>query len=168
VLAALRGGPFGVENINRQIELILRSAGLISGSNDAYRGKPILVTSNDYSLRLFNGDIGILMPDPETGALVAWFAAEDGAMRSIPLARLPAHEPAFAMTVHKSQGSEFGDVLLALPDKTSRVLTRELLYTGLTRARYKVDVWFNEPVLCAMVANPIQRVSGLRARLAGK
>jgi exodeoxyribonuclease V alpha subunit len=89
-------------------------------------------------------------------------------MRSIAPARLPQHEPAFAMTVHKSQGSEFGNVLLVLPDKPSPVLTRELIYTGLTRARQRVEVWFNEPVLRGAIANVIQRDSGLRDRLTGR
>ena len=172
VLSALRVGPYGVENLNRVIESILRSAGRISGAShgpswtgSSYPGMPVLITANDYALRLFNGDIGILMPDPDTGSLLAWFAGDDGKLRAIAPARLPTHEPAFAMTVHKSQGSEFGNVLFVLPDKPGAVLTRELVYTGLTRARHRVELWFQEPVLRAANANLIQRDSGLRARL---
>ncbi len=173
VLCAVRSGPYGVEDLNRAIEEILRKEGLIEGPQNIYRGLPIMVTRNNHELRLYNGDIGILLPEPPTsdlrpptsGSLVAWFIGEDGALRHIPPARLPAYEPAFAMTVHKSQGSEFEQVLLILPNKESPVLTRELIYTGLTRARTKLEVWFEEPVLRAAIGSPIQRASGLAARL---
>jgi len=161
VLCALRIGPYGVESLNRKIEEILREEGLIDRPQRAYPGLPILVTRNDYQLRLYNGDIGILLPDPANGSLLAWFIGPDGSLRHIPPARLPEYEAAFAMTVHKSQGSEFDNVLLLLPDKESPVLTRELVYTGLTRARSRVEVWFNESVLRAAIARRIQRGSGL-------
>jgi exodeoxyribonuclease V alpha subunit len=164
VLCALRVGPYGVESVNRQIEEILRTEGLISGPPDACPGMPILITRNDYELRLFNGDIGILLPDP-TGSLLAWFIGEDGSVRQIPPARLPEHEPAFAMTVHKSQGSEFENVLVLLPDKESPALTRELVYTALTRARKRVEVWFQESVLRAAIARQVRRDSGLKQRI---
>ena len=165
VLCAFRAGPHGVESLNRTIEKILREEGLVSGAQNAYSGMPILITQNDYPLRLYNGDIGILLPDPLNGSLPAWFIGEDGNLRRIPQARLPEHEPAFALTVHKSQGSEFDRVLLILPDKESPLLTRELVYTGLTRARTRVEVWFKESVLQAAVARKIRRGSGLRDRL---
>jgi exodeoxyribonuclease V alpha subunit len=118
VLCPFRVGPYGVESLNRAIERILREEKLISGASGAYPGLPILITQNDHPLRLYNGDIGILLPDPaDTSRLLAWFIGEDGNLRRIPPARLPEHEPAFAMTVHKSQGSEFDTVLLILPDK---------------------------------------------------
>jgi exodeoxyribonuclease V alpha subunit len=167
VLCALRVGPCGVESLNRTVEEVLREERLISGSQKTYPGMPILITQNDYPLRLYNGDIGILFPDPANGSLLAWFIGEDGGLRGIPPARLPEHEPAFAMTVHKSQGSEFDNVLLILPDKESPVLTRELVYTGLTRARTRVEVWFQESVLRAALTRRIQRRSGLRDRLCG-
>ena len=117
-------------------------------------------------MRLYNGDIGILLPDPaDASLLLAWFIGVDGGVRRIPPARLPGHEPAFAMTVHKSQGSEFDNVLLILPEKDSPLLTRELIYTGLTRARSRVEVWFQESVLRAAVTRYVQRGSGLRDRL---
>jgi exodeoxyribonuclease V alpha subunit len=166
VLCPFRIGPYGVESLNRTIEKILREERLIAGAQNAYRGMPILITQNDYPLRLYNGDIGILLPDPaDSSHLLAWFAGDDGELRRIPPARLPEHEPAFAMTVHKSQGSEFDTVLLILPDKESHLLTRELIYTGLTRARNRVEVWFQESVLRAALAHTIQRASGLRDRL---
>jgi exodeoxyribonuclease V alpha subunit len=169
VLCPLRVGPYGVESLNRHIEKILREEGLITGAQDAYPGKPILITQNDHPLRLYNGDIGMLLPDPaDRSHLLAWFTGDDGELRRIPPARLPEHEPAFAMTVHKSQGSEFDSVLLILPDKESPLLTRELLYTGLTRARTRVEVWFQESVLRTAIARKIQRTSGLRDRLCAK
>jgi exodeoxyribonuclease V alpha subunit len=166
VLCPFRIGPYGVESLNRSIEKILREEKLIGGTQNAYPGMPILITQNDDPLRLYNGDIGILLPDPaDSSHLLAWFVGEDGGLRRISPARLPEHEPAFAMTVHKSQGSEFDNVLLILPDKESPLLTRELLYTGLTRARTRVEVWFQESVLRAALARNIQRGSGLRDRL---
>jgi exodeoxyribonuclease V alpha subunit len=165
VLCALRTGPYGVESLNRTIEKILREERLVSGAQNTYAGMPILITQNDYQLRLYNGDIGILLPDPANGSLLAWFIGEDGGIRRVPPARLPEYEPAFVMTVHKSQGSEFDNVLLILPDKESPVLTRELVYTGLTRARSRVEVWFQESVLRAAIGRAIQRGSGLRDRL---
>jgi exodeoxyribonuclease V alpha subunit len=165
VLCALRAGPYGVESLNRAIEKILREEGLVSGEQKTYPGMPILVTQNDYQLRLYNGDIGILLPDRANGSLLAWFIGEDGGIRRIPPARLPEYEPAFVMTVHKSQGSEFDHVLLILPDKETPVLTRELVYTGLTRARRRVEVWFQESVLRAAIARKIERGSGLQDRL---
>jgi exodeoxyribonuclease V alpha subunit len=166
VLCPFRVGPYGVESLNRTIEKILREENLIRGAQSAYPGMPILITQNDDPLRLYNGDIGILFPDPADHSLLpAWFIGQDGGVRRIPPARLPEHEPAFAMTVHKSQGSEFDNVLLILPDKESPLLTRELIYTGLTRARTRVEVWFQESVLRAAVSRKIQRESGLRDRL---
>jgi exodeoxyribonuclease V alpha subunit len=165
VLCALRTGPYGVESLNRTIEKILREEQMVTGTQNTYAGMPILITQNDYQLRLYNGDIGILLPDPTNGSLLAWFIGEDGGIRRVPPARLPDYEPAFVMTVHKSQGSEFDNVLLILPDKESPVLTRELIYTGLTRARSRVEIWFQESVLRAAIARTIQRGSGLRDRL---
>jgi exodeoxyribonuclease V alpha subunit len=168
VLCPFRVGPYGVESLNRAIEKILREEDLIKGTHNLCPGMPVLVTENDDPLRLYNGDIGILLPDPaDDSLLLAWFTGEDGGSRRIPPARLPQHEPAFAMTVHKSQGSEFDHVLLILPDKDSPLLTRELVYTGLTRARTRVEVWFQESVLRAAVARNVQRGSGLRDRLCG-
>lgn len=214
VLCALRRGPFGVEGLNRTIAGILREAGLIPESamraaGTLYPGMPVLIQRNDYGVGLFNGDLGIILPDPvETSGiesdvapspkvagtnpaerathkkpspsaasgltgnlpepqLWAWFADEEGGMRRISPARLPEHEPAFAMTVHKSQGSEFERVLLILPDCDSAVLTRELLYTGLTRARSHVELWANEDTLRACIARTAERTSGLRDALAG-
>jgi exodeoxyribonuclease V alpha subunit len=123
-----------------------------------------MVLRNDYLLKLFNGDIGICLPEP-SGELLVWFPEQESGFRSIAPIRLPAHDSAFAMTVHKSQGSEFESVLLLLPEQSSRVLTRELLYTGVTRASKQVRVVGRREVFIAACANRTRRHSGLIARL---
>jgi exodeoxyribonuclease V alpha subunit len=169
VLCALREGPFGVNYVNKAIESILYQNGLITDPTRLYAGQPLLVTRNDYQTRLFNGDIGIVLPDPadgaESGQLWAWFSGQDNELRRVAPARLPDSERAFAMTVHKSQGSEFERVLFILPDRDSPVVTRELIYTGLTRASKRVDVWFKEDVFRASVERKAMRRSGLREAL---
>jgi exodeoxyribonuclease V alpha subunit len=119
------------------------------------------VTANDYGVRLFNGDIGFVLRDEEDGELRAFFPAPAGGVRKISLARLPDHETAFAMTVHKSQGSEFTRVALLLPPRDSPVLTRELVYTGITRAGRFLHLWTTPEILRAAVRRRTQRVSGL-------
>lgn len=163
VLCALRSGPHGVENLNAKIEEILTADGLVAGGR-YYAGLPVLIGRNDYELGLFNGDTGILLPD-ENGALLAWFADHAGSLRHIAPARLPDWEPAFAMTVHKGQGSEYENVLLVLPERESPVVTRELVYTGLTRARSRVEIWFKEAVLRSAIGRQVKRSSGLGDRL---
>lgn len=167
ILCAVRHGPYGVEQLNQRVEAILGDAGLIVPRERWYPGRPVLVKQNDYNLKLFNGDVGIVLPDAESGTPLAWFLDADGRPRSVLALRLPEHETVFAMTVHKSQGSEFDNVLLVLPDRESPVLTRELLYTGLTRASRRVEVWFHEPVWRAAVARRVERASGLRDALWG-
>jgi exodeoxyribonuclease V alpha subunit len=167
VLAALRRGPFGVEGLNRNIEGILQEAELIPQHvTSSYAGKPILITQNDYQLQLYNGDVGILLPDVEAKEnpkqLWAWFIGKENTLRRFAPARLPQHEAAYAMTVHKSQGSEFDRVLFILPDGDAPVLTRELIYTGLTRARSQVELWWNEAVFMKAAARRAERNSGLR------
>jgi exodeoxyribonuclease V alpha subunit len=123
-----------------------------------------MVLRNDPVLRLFNGDIGIVLPDT-SGVMQVYFPDEAGGFRAIAPVRLPEHETAFAMTVHKSQGSEFEALVLVLPAEKSRVLTRELLYTAITRAREKLTLVANAPVLVSAVETPTKRVSGLLAQL---
>jgi exodeoxyribonuclease V alpha subunit len=166
LLCAVRSGPFGVENVNRLAERILRRAGLIRGGGEWYPGRPVMVTRNDYSLRLFNGDVGLVLPDGKGGTAV-FFPEAGGGMRRVGALRLPEHETVFAMTVHKSQGSEFDRVLLLLPDADARVLTRELVYTGLTRAIRRVDLRADPRILQTAVGRPIRRTSGLRDALWG-
>jgi exodeoxyribonuclease V alpha subunit len=125
-----------------------------------------MITRNDYNLQLFNGDVGVVLPDPESGnRLRVFFVNESGEMRKILPAMLPTHETVYAMTVHKSQGSEFDRVLLILPDRDAPVLTRELLYTGLTRARQRVEIWGSREVFQNTVGKQIIRQSGLNEML---
>ena len=140
ILCALRVGPFGVNAINAVSEQVLQRMGLISSGQRVrypwYQGRPVMITKNDYSLGLFNGDIGITLADPErpTDALYVYFPDTSGRLKRFPPHRLSEHETVYAMTVHKSQGSEFDHIALLLPEKDNPLLTRELIYTALTRA----------------------------------
>jgi len=166
ILCALREGPFSVEALNEAVTAILARAGRLRPGRPWYEGRPVMVTRNDYGLRLFNGDVGIALADPDAdGAIRVFFPSPDGSMRKFEPYRLPEHETVFAMTVHKSQGTEFDHVLLILPEGDARVLTRELLYTGLTRARKRVDCWAGAEALRAALSRRIERVSGLRDAL---
>ena len=168
MLCAVREGPYGVIALNRTVEEILRGRGLIVPGRPWYRGRPVMITRNDYSLRLFNGDVGVVLPDPAAGGdLRVFFLSAEGMVRKFHPLLLPEHETVYAMTVHKSQGSEFDRVLLVLPDRESPVLTRELIYTGISRAREQVEIWGNEPVFRSAVARRIERTSGLRDALRG-
>jgi exodeoxyribonuclease V alpha subunit len=166
ILCALREGPYGVLAINSMVEQILREKGLIAVDERWYRGRPILINRNDYDLQLFNGDVGILLQDSDANnTLRAFFQTPDGNLRKIHPLRLPEHETVFAMTVHKSQGAEFDRVVLILPDRDSPVLARELVYTGITRAREKVEIWGEEAVFQMAVARRTERMSGLKDAL---
>lgn len=168
LLCALRQGPYGVDGINEIVENILAGKGLIDPASRWYRGRPVMITVNDYNLKLFNGDVGIVFPDPEAGgAPRVFFPSPGGGMRKISPLRLPAHETVFAMTIHKSQGSEFDRVHMLLPGHDSEVLTRELIYTGITRAKNEVEIWSDEEVFITAVSRRIERKSGLRAALWG-
>ncbi|HJV35516.1 exodeoxyribonuclease V subunit alpha [Geomonas sp.] len=166
ILCAMRGGPFGVEAVNLLVRERLSKAGLIDPAGRWYAGEPVMITCNDYNIGLFNGDVGLILPDPESGnELRAFFPTGTGQMRKVLPLRLPEHESAFAMTVHKSQGSEFDDVLLILPDRDVPVLTRELIYTAITRAKKRVAVLGSEELFLTAVHRRIMRRSGLRERL---
>jgi exodeoxyribonuclease V alpha subunit len=128
-----------------------------------YAGRPIMITQNDYRQRLFNGDTGIILHD-ETGQLRACFCFDEE-VRWVPINRLPAHETAFAMTVHKSQGSEFDSVSILLPDEISPILNRELLYTAITRAKQQVFILSKEVTLRHTIQTRHQRESGLKRHL---
>ncbi len=135
VLCAVREGPLGVTQLNTQVEHAL---GL--GQSAWYAGRPVMVTRNDYALDLMNGDIGLCLPGPD-GLLRVAFPAVDGGVRWVMPSRLDSVETVFAMTVHKSQGSEFAHVLLVMPALEAPVLTREVVYTGLTRAKKRLTLW---------------------------
>jgi exodeoxyribonuclease V alpha subunit len=166
ILCAIRQGPYGVMALNALVEQTLEREKLIERQRRWYPGRPVLITSNDYHLRLFNGDVGIVLPDPQAHKeLRAFFLAPDGAVRRFHPLRLPEHETVYAMTVHKSQGSEFGRVLLLLPDRDVPILTRELIYTGITRAKECVEIWGTEEIFRAAISRRIERRSGLRDAL---
>jgi exodeoxyribonuclease V alpha subunit len=170
ILCAVREGPYGTDAINRLAGEILADAGLIAVDklrSGSYAGNPLMVTANNYSLKLFNGDTGVIWPADGFYAPV-YFPDETGGIRAVARERLPEHESAFALTVHKSQGSEFDHVLLVLPDKVSPILTRQLFYTGLTRARQSVHILAPEASLREAIATPLQRRSGLTDALGSK
>jgi len=159
VLCATREGPQGVARLTARIERALRLP-----SPDAlgwYIGRPVMVTRNDYALGLMNGDIGLCLPRTDGSWHVA-FAAEGGGVRWFQTARLHAMDTAWAMTVHKSQGSEWAHVLLVLPSEPTPVLTRELVYTGLTRARQRLTLWVPQlDTLVQACQRQVQRSGGL-------
>jgi exodeoxyribonuclease V alpha subunit len=158
VLCAVREGPFGVTQLNAHIE---KALGFTSAA--WYVGRPIMVTRNDYALELMNGDVGICLPGPNSVLRVA-FPGLSGGVRWIVPSRLDSVETVFAMTVHKSQGSEFKHVLLVVPAQDSPVLTRELVYTGLTRAREDLTIWApRKEVLLQACSRRVLRSGGLGA-----
>jgi len=166
-LATNRIGPLGVIDINEAVEHLLADKGLIERDdiNGWYRGRPIIVTRNIPELELFNGDIGITLNDPE-GILRVYFEAEEGTRDFIP-SRIAHCETAYAMTVHKSQGSEFDEVLIVFPEVMNPVLTKELIYTAITRARKGVEIAVIENIWLASVQQKIERHSGLVDKLTG-
>jgi exodeoxyribonuclease V alpha subunit len=159
----MRQGPQGSEALNRRIEHALRVRGTITESGKWYPGKPVLVTQNDYRLKLFNGDVGIALPG-EAG-LKVYFETPDGGYRGLSPNRLPAVEPAFALTVHKSQGSEFDHVTLLLPETPGSLKNRELLYTGVSRAKGSLTLYGTQETIQRTVTTPLQQASGLRMKL---
>jgi exodeoxyribonuclease V alpha subunit len=163
VLCMHRRGPLGALTMNAAIEGHLAAAGMLDPSGTFYDGRPILITENDYQLALFNGDIGVV--GEHDGRLRAAFASAEEGVRWIDLGRLPPHETVFAMTVHKSQGSEFDRVALLLPPGRSPILTRELVYTGVSRARERVDIYGSPAILKEAIDRRIERASGLRQLL---
>ncbi len=168
ILCALRRGPRGAEEINLQIEQALRAMGIKTYANGWYPGKPVLISRNDYDLDLYNGDIGICLPDfSSNGDLRLWFEGTDGSFKKVLPVQVPLHEPGWALTIHKSQGSEFEEVMVVLPELDSPVLCRELLYTAVTRARAKLSLVALEDIFKSSVEKKTLRYSGLADRLAG-
>lgn len=168
LLCALRSGPFGVTGLNERIEQALLAARLIKRNslalNPWYAGRPVMVNRNDSSLGLYNGDIGIALLN-DIGEMRVYFQQSNGSVKSIQPNRLPLCETAFAMTVHKSQGSEFDHTLLVLPDSYSPLISRELIYTAVTRARRRLTLFANDDILSMAIRKPTERRSGLAERL---
>jgi exodeoxyribonuclease V alpha subunit len=165
VLCAHREGALGVRIINQRIERWLADAGIIAPDERWYAGRPVMVIRNDYhTTGLFNGDVGVVRPGPD-GPRV-WFPGPPGEPpRAVAPARLPPHETVYATTVHKAQGSEFEHVTVVLPAHISPIVTRELLYTGVTRARRQVTIIGSDVVFAAGVASRVERASGLHDEL---
>jgi len=162
LLCAVREGPWGAEGLSRAIERAARSAGLLAGPGAWYAGRPVLVTRNDAEAGVFNGDVGLALP-AAGGAGLRVFFADGPALRSVSVARLAHVETAFAMTVHKAQGSEFEHTALVLPPQAGALLSRELVYTGITRARQVFTLVAPRAGLLAQAVQlRTQRASGLQ------
>lgn len=167
LLCALREGPFGVSGLNERLEQALWRRRLLSRPDSRsrwYHGRPVMITRNDSALGLFNGDIGIALR--RDGELRVWFPMPDGTLKSVQPGRLPEHETAWAMTVHKSQGSEFDHAALVLPGEFVPLITRELVYTAITRARRQLSLYAEPRVLELAIASATERRSGLPALFA--
>ncbi|MEO6030331.1 MAG: exodeoxyribonuclease V subunit alpha [Burkholderiaceae bacterium] len=166
VLCAVRDGPWGVAGLNPAIERALMNRGLLQRRSDWYEGRPVMVTRNDAALGVFNGDIGVALGAPGGTEQLRVYFLDGSELRSVSAGRLADVETAFAMTVHKSQGSEFEHVVLVLPNEDSPVLTRELVYTGITRAQRAFTLVASDPGQLATASlRRTRRLSGLRARL---
>ncbi len=169
ILCAVREGPYGMLNLNKLVEEILAEEVPDVAPKirfGIYPGKPVMVSANNYTLKLFNGDTGVFWKTARGSSLVH-FPDEAGGLRAIARERLPEHDTVYAMTVHKSQGSEYDHVLLVLPDRECPVLTRELVYTALTRARKTVRVFCELAVASTAIQRCAQRTSGLPDLLSG-
>ncbi|MCX6027675.1 MAG: exodeoxyribonuclease V subunit alpha [Chloroflexi bacterium] len=163
LLAPEREERLGVSGINAAVERWLEGQGRAVRQDLWYHGRPVLVTENNYALGVFNGDLGVVWRDDD--GVAVYFPAEGGATRKVSRARLPRVETAWAMTVHKAQGSEFNEVLVVFPEYESRLLSRELLYTAVTRARQSVTIFAGEGAIRSAVGRSTGRTSGLAGRL---
>ncbi len=162
ILCATRKGECGVEQLNEKVKQILVNKGLVSHQQQTYHGQPIMIGENDYRLGLYNGDVGIIWRHA-LGHLMAVFEGDDGTYRWVMPSRLPNFEAVFAMTIHKTQGSEFNHVVMVLPhQKDNRLLSRELLYTGITRAKSWLSISSLENVWQRAVNAKTKRYSGFK------
>ena len=168
ILCALRDGPFGAQGINTLVTRRLGARFAVDTGHAWYHGRAVIITRNDYARGLFNGDVGIALESTE--GLRVWFEVSDreghAGLRSFSPRALPAHESAWAITIHRSQGSEYNDVAVVLPpNEDNRVLTRELVYTAISRARSHAEIWSTDASFRVALGHPIQRQGGLRDRL---
>lgn len=167
LLCAHRDGPYGVSGWNREIERMLAEDGETHVYREWYAGRPVLVSANDAGLALYNGDMGLTVIDGDRLRVLVPGAGGDDPDRRIATTRMPEVQTAHAMTVHKSQGSQAHTVSVVLPPESSPLLTRELLYTAITRAQREVRLVGTEAAIRAAVGRTVQRVSGLAERLRG-
>lgn len=163
LLCALREGPWGVSGLNTQLEQqLLRQRKIYQPRHSRwYEGRPVMIARNDSALGLYNGDIGIALDRGQ--GLRVWFPLADGTIKSVQPSRLPEHDTTWAMTVHKSQGSEFDHAALILPSQRTPVVTRELVYTAITRARRQLSLYADPQILTQAIATRTERRSGLAA-----
>jgi exodeoxyribonuclease V alpha subunit len=169
LLCVLREGPFGVNALNSAITHELIRAGYIEDHDAWYPGRPVMLSRNDYQLNLYNGETGIVLPHPgQRHELAVAFQGGDGQTRWISPARLPHCETVYAVTVHKSQGSEFQEVVLQLPDQRNPIMCRELIYTAITRSKQRFTLVGEDGIFEAAISQPMRRSSGLPDLLANK
>ncbi len=165
VLCAVREGSYGVNALNQRLSLLLQKE--LAQNEDPlavwYHGRPVMVTQNDYSLDVFNGDIGITIEEDD--GFYVYFPARDTPTKRVSAARLAHSETALALTIHKSQGSEFKQVAVVLPKEESPILTRQLLYTGITRAKKQIQLWALKPILLKTIEQETKRASGLHLKI---
>lgn len=165
VLCSNRYGERGVIAINLQVEERLCQQKKIHLTGQWYIGRPIMITQNNASMQLYNGDIGLCLYDEEARKLMVYFVRSDGGIRKVLPSRVPEHETVFAMTIHKSQGSEFDECLCVLPDKINPVLTKELIYTAITRAKTKINISTGYEVFSQALQQRVTRAGGLVEKL---
>lgn len=167
VLCSNRHGEYGVNNINDRVEQKLARENKIQQSEIWYSGRPIMVTQNNTEMQLYNGDIGICLRDKYSTKQV-FFLRSDGSTKKIRPSRIPAHETVFAMTIHKSQGSEFDECLCVLSDEINPVLSKELVYTAVTRAKKRLKIFSSYLVFCQSLEKKVVRTGGLPEKLSAE
>ncbi len=167
ILTPTHLGPYGVRAINHSVDRLLAHHGIMT-ENPWFIGRSIIVTSNQYSIHVFNGDTGIVLPDPQKpDSPVVYFSASQQRAPYISPTRLPSSDTAWALTIHRTQGSEYEHILLILPpdmERSSQLISRELLYTGLSRAKVSATIWCEEEHFKEVIHTPILRPSGLADR----
>jgi exodeoxyribonuclease V alpha subunit len=170
ILTPIRKGAYGIEGLNETISFIARQQRGINTRNPYYSGMPIMIAENDYSHNLYNGDVGVVFsPDPSSDELFAFFRDDrEPKAKRFTLSSLPKFDIAYATTVHKSQGSEYKHVLFILPPGRSPLLTRELIYTAISRSRKSVEIWGSPEDMEAAIHNKTLRTSGILKAMSAK
>ena len=167
IICSNRHGDYGVVEINRRIEEKLARQTKIQVGGQWYVGRPVMVTQNNAAMQLYNGDIGLCLMDDASDKHAVYFLRPDGSIKKVLPSRVPAHETVFAMTIHKSQGSEFDQCLCVLPDKINPVLSKELIYTAITRAKIKLKIRSSHAVFRQALLQKVERTGGLFEKLTG-
>jgi exodeoxyribonuclease V alpha subunit len=166
ILCPTHEGENGVNSMNEKTQTLLKIKNETNNNSLRYPGMPIIIEKNDYGVNLYNGDIGIFLPDEkQNGQLVAWFMESDGSYRAISPARLPPYKLAYAMTIHRAQGSEYEQVMITLPNHHTELLSRHLLYVACSRARQKVTLIGSREIIESSINHFSPTSSGLQNRL---